>query len=207
MRMSSGLALFARGLFLKLCFADSFAVFTGYVMHAPEQIGAGAAWLGTLAYAMQIYFDFSGYSLMAIGLGAAFGFDFPDNFRRPYLAGSLQEFWRRWHISLSSWLRDYVYHSLGGNRGGRLATYRNLFLTMLLGGIWHGAGFNTRCGEHGTAPFSASNAPWGGTAARRRFLDGHAPSWSSQPAGCSLCRRCEAGSGHLAGDGIPAPGS
>ena len=81
---------------------------------------------------------------MAIGLGAAFGFDFPDNFRRPYLAGSLQEFWRRWHISLSSWLRDYVYHSLGGNRGGRLATYRNLFLTMLLGGIWHGAGIQVR---------------------------------------------------------------
>jgi len=141
MRVLSGLTLFARGLFLKLCFADSFAVFTGYVTHAPDQIGAAAAWIGTIAYAMQIYFDFSGYSLMAIGLGAAFGFDFPDNFRRPYLAGSLQDFWRRWHISLSSWLRDYVYHSLGGNRGGRFATYRNLFLTMLIGGIWHGAGF------------------------------------------------------------------
>ncbi len=139
MRVWPGLYLFVQGLFLKLCFADSFAFFTGYVTHAPDRIGAAAAWIGALAYTMQIYFDFSGYSLMAIGLGAALGFDFPDNFRRPYAAASLQDFWRRWHISLSTWLRDYLYRPLGGNRGGQLSTYRNIFLTMLLGGLWHGA--------------------------------------------------------------------
>jgi alginate O-acetyltransferase complex protein AlgI len=139
MRVGPGLTLFVRGLFLKLCFADSFAFFTGYITHAPERIDATAAWVGSLAYAMQIYFDFSGYSLMAIGLGTAFGFSFPDNFRRPYLAASLQDFWRRWHISLSSWLRDYVYRPLGGNRANAFITYRNVFLTMLLGGLWHGA--------------------------------------------------------------------
>lgn len=139
MRVWPGLYLFVQGLFLKLCFADSFAVFTGYVTHAPDRIDATAAWIGTIAYAMQIYFDFSGYSLMAIGLGVALGFDFPDNFRRPYTATSLQDFWRRWHISLSTWLRDYVYRPLGGNRRGRFGTYRNIFFTMLLGGLWHGA--------------------------------------------------------------------
>ena len=140
MRVQDGLMIFVRGLFLKLCFADSFAVFTGYVTHSPERVGAAAAWVGSFAYAMQLYFDFSGYSLMAIGLGVALGFDFPDNFRQPYVANSLQDFWRRWHISLSTWLRDYVYRSLGGNRAGRFNTYRNLLLTMVLGGIWHGAG-------------------------------------------------------------------
>jgi len=140
MRVQDGLVVFVRGLFLKLCFADSFAAFTGYVTNAPERIGAAAAWIGSCAYAMQLYFDFSGYSLMAIGLGIALGFEFPDNFRQPYLATSLQDFWRRWHISLSTWLRDYVYRSLGGNRAGGVATYRNLLLTMVLGGIWHGAG-------------------------------------------------------------------
>jgi alginate O-acetyltransferase complex protein AlgI len=91
---------------------------------------------------MQIYFDFSGYTDMAIGMAKLLGFHFPVNFRRPYLAGSITDFWRRWHISLSTWLRDYLYISLGGNRKGKWMTYRNLLLTMLLGGLWHGASWN-----------------------------------------------------------------
>lgn len=98
--------------------------------------------LGVYGYAMQIYCDFSAYSDIAIGVAALLGYRFEKNFDRPYCAKSLQEFWRRWHISLSSWLRDYLYISLGGNRKGTLKTYRNLFLTMLLGGLWHGAAWN-----------------------------------------------------------------
>ncbi|MEP5177155.1 MBOAT family O-acyltransferase, partial [Marinobacter alexandrii] len=97
------------------------------------------AWLGILAYTAQLYFDFSGYSDMAIGLGLMMGFRFPENFNQPYISQSITEFWRRWHISLSSWLRDYLYIPLGGNRNGTVSTYRNLLLTMLLGGLWHGA--------------------------------------------------------------------
>lgn len=139
MRVEAGLFLFSLGLFLKCCFADSFAFFVTYGFSRTEQIEWLSAWVGILSYTMQLYFDFSGYSLMAIGLGRCLGFQFPTNFDRPYTAASLQEFWRRWHISLSTWLRDYLYVSLGGNRKGVLKTYRNLFLTMLLGGLWHGA--------------------------------------------------------------------
>jgi alginate O-acetyltransferase complex protein AlgI len=97
------------------------------------------AWLGVLAYAFQIYFDFSGYSDMAIGLGLVLGFVLPRNFDDPYQADSITDFWRRWHITLSSWLRDYLYVPLGGNRCGRARTYVNLMIVMLLGGLWHGA--------------------------------------------------------------------
>jgi len=97
------------------------------------------AWLGAIAYTAQLYFDFSGYSDMAIGLGLMMGFRFVENFNQPYVSQSITEFWRRWHMSLSAWLRDYLYIALGGNRGGTLKTYRNLMLTMLLGGLWHGA--------------------------------------------------------------------
>ncbi|HEY9216685.1 MAG TPA: MBOAT family O-acyltransferase, partial [Phenylobacterium sp.] len=100
---------------------------------------AAGAWLGTLAYTLQIYFDFAGYSTMAIGLAVIFGFSLPRNFRTPYASASITEFWRRWHISLSSWFRDYLYIPLGGNRGGALATYRNLIVVFLLCGLWHGA--------------------------------------------------------------------
>ena len=95
--------------------------------------------LAAVSYSMQIYFDFSGYSDMAIGVSKMFGFDFPDNFNYPYLSKNVTEFWKRWHISLSSWLQEYLYYSLGGNRKGKFRTYVNLFLTMLLGGLWHGA--------------------------------------------------------------------
>jgi alginate O-acetyltransferase complex protein AlgI len=99
----------------------------------------GVAWLGAIAYTVQIYFDFSAYSDMAIGLGQMFGFRLPENFNRPYSADSITDFWRRWHMSLSRWFRDYVYISLGGNRKGKFNTYRNLIIIFFLTGIWHGA--------------------------------------------------------------------
>ena len=108
----------------------------GFALGAPTLVDA---WLGALAYTAQIYFDFSGYSDMAIGLGLMMGFRFPENFRTPYLSRSITEFWRRWHISLSTWLRDYLYIPLGGNRLGPVRTIVNLMLVMVLGGLWHGA--------------------------------------------------------------------
>ncbi|MDY3255400.1 MAG: MBOAT family O-acyltransferase, partial [Lachnospiraceae bacterium] len=107
-----------------------------------ENIKAGTAWLGVLAFSLQIFFDFNGYSLMAIGLGKMLGFDFPANFNFPYISRSLTEFWRRWHITLSTWFRDYVYIPLGGNRKGQVRTYVNLFIVWFLTGFWHGAGWN-----------------------------------------------------------------
>ena len=139
MQVEGGLLLFAWGFFLKCAFADNFEVFVEYAFHSYETQEFFSSWLGVTAYSLQVYFDFSGYSLMAMGLGKCFGFQFPENFKQPYLATSLQEFWRRWHITLSTWLRDYVYVSLGGSRRGKMVTYRNLFLTMLVGGLWHGA--------------------------------------------------------------------
>jgi len=105
-------------------------------------LGVADAWYGVTAYAFQIYFDFSGYSDMAIGLGLMFGFVFAKNFDSPYRSQSITEFWHRWHISLSTWLRDYLYLPLGGNRRGNVRTYINLFIVMLLGGLWHGAAWN-----------------------------------------------------------------
>ncbi|MEN9437432.1 MAG: hypothetical protein RIR09_2087, partial [Pseudomonadota bacterium] len=97
------------------------------------------AWLGATAYTIQLFFDFSGYTDMAIGLALMIGFVFPENFNDPYVSRSITEFWKRWHMSLSNWLREYLYIALGGNRKGTARTYLNLFLTMLLGGLWHGA--------------------------------------------------------------------
>ena len=105
----------------------------------PGPTGFVSAWIGLLAYTFQIYFDFSGYSDMAIGLGYLFGFRYPPNFNSPYRARSITDFWRRWHISLTTWIRDYLYVPLGGNRGGTRKTYRNLALAMVLCGLWHGA--------------------------------------------------------------------
>lgn len=109
---------------------------------APGSLPAATAWLGAVAYTFQIYFDFSGYSDMAIGLGKMFGFHFLENFNYPYISGSITEFWRRWHISLSSWFREYVYIPLGGNRRGKLKQVRNIAVVWLLTGIWHGASWN-----------------------------------------------------------------
>jgi alginate O-acetyltransferase complex protein AlgI len=140
-----GLAIFAAGLFKKVVIADNLAQFVSPVF-AHLDAGGGVttswAWLATSAYTLQIYFDFSGYSDMAVGLAMLFGIRLPVNFRSPYKAASIIEFWRRWHITLSRFLRDYLYIPLGGNRLGEQRRYFNLMLTMLLGGLWHGAGFN-----------------------------------------------------------------
>jgi alginate O-acetyltransferase complex protein AlgI len=133
-----GFKRFVTGLAMKLIVADSVAPLADR-MFALDTPTAAEAWLGALAYSIQLLFDFAGYSSMAIGLGLMIGFRFMENFDRPYTSRSITEFWRRWHISLSSWLRDYLYIPLGGNRGGKLRTYWNLLLTMVLGGIWHGA--------------------------------------------------------------------
>jgi alginate O-acetyltransferase complex protein AlgI len=140
MQLGPGLYTFIIGFFLKTCFADNCAQFVNYAFDREGTVQFLSAWVGTLAFTMQIYFDFSGYSLMAIGLGKCLGFQFPTNFNRPYLAVGLSDFWRRWHITLSSWLRDYLYIPLGGNRKGPWRTYLNLFLTMAIGGLWHGSG-------------------------------------------------------------------
>ena len=134
-----GLKLFAVGFFRKVVVADNLATFVDAVHRDPAAHGAADLWISAYAFAFQIYYDFAGYSDMAIGLALFFGFRFPENFRRPYMAVNISDFWRRWHISLSTWLRDYLYIPLGGNRGGSFATYRNLVLTMALGGLWHGA--------------------------------------------------------------------
>ncbi len=141
--VARGILLMALGLTKKMAFADPFAkVANNYFTNVPGNPGALTAWSGVVAFGLQIYFDFSGYTDMAIGMAKLLGFHFPVNFRRPYLASSITDFWRRWHISLSTWLRDYLYIPLGGNRHGRWMTYRNLMLTMLLGGLWHGASWN-----------------------------------------------------------------
>src|SRR5436305_1633037 len=140
-----GLAIFAAGLFKKVVIADNLAQFASPVfahLDAGGGIPTSWAWLATLAYTLQIYFDFSGYSDMAIGLALLFGIRLPVNFRSPYKAVSIIEFWRRWHITLSRFLRDYLYIPLGGNRLGESRRYINLLVTMLLGGFWHGAGWN-----------------------------------------------------------------
>src|SRR5580692_7872390 len=138
-----GVMLIVLGLTKKMAFADQFAqIADSYFQNLSAHPGGWAAWSGVLAFAMQIFFDFSGYTDMAIGMALLLGFHFPVNFRRPYLAFSITDFWHRWHISLSRWLRDYLYIPLGGNRGGEWKTYRNLMLTMLLGGLWHGASWN-----------------------------------------------------------------
>jgi alginate O-acetyltransferase complex protein AlgI len=138
-----GVLLMLLGLTKKMAFADQFSqIADAYFSNVAAHPGAVSAWTGTGAFAFQIFFDFSGYTDMAIGMALLLGFHFPVNFRRPYLAFSITDFWHRWHISLSRWLRDYLYISLGGNRGSELKTYRNLMLTMLLGGLWHGASWN-----------------------------------------------------------------
>jgi len=139
--LSIGARRFMIGFSVKVLIADSLAplVETAFELQNPSFTDA---WLGNIAFAFQIFFDFAGYSAMAIGLGRMLGFHYPENFRDPYLAATIQDFWRRWHISLSSWLRDYLYISLGGNRKGEGHTYFNLVLTMAIGGLWHGASWS-----------------------------------------------------------------
>jgi len=137
--LSAGLMIFAIGLFKKVIIADTFKVWLDPIFDRSASPGLIDAWAATLAFAFEIYFDFSGYSDMAIGLARMFNVAFPENFDSPYKSRSPIEFWRRWHITLSFFLRDYLYIPLGGNRRGRRRQYFNLFVTMLLGGLWHGA--------------------------------------------------------------------
>lgn len=137
-KFTAGIAMFILGFAKKILLANPMGQVADAVFGAASPLPVDA-WIGAIAYAFQIYFDFSGYSDMAIGLGRMFGFVIPENFRSPYLSESITEFWRRWHISLSTWLRDYLYLPLGGNRNGPGRTYVNLAIVMLLGGLWHGA--------------------------------------------------------------------
>jgi D-alanyl-lipoteichoic acid acyltransferase DltB (MBOAT superfamily) len=140
--LEEGAFLIVSGLFRKVVIADNMAPIVNRVFSRPlDELTAGEALVGVYAFAFQIYGDFSGYSSIAKGVARWMGFDLMWNFRNPYFARSPSDFWRRWHISLSSWLRDYLYIPLGGNRGGRARTFRNLVLTMALGGLWHGAGW------------------------------------------------------------------
>ncbi len=137
--VSTGSALFLWGMYKKVVVADNLSPIAARVFHDPSSMTSGELLVGLLAFTFQIFCDFSGYSDMARGIARIMGIDLMINFNIPYVARTPSEFWERWHISLSSWLRDYLYIPLGGNRGGVFLTYRNLFLTMLLGGLWHGA--------------------------------------------------------------------
>ncbi len=138
-----GIERFIIGLSKKVIIANTIATIVDPIFSLnPANITATTAWIGIIGYALQIYFDFSGYSDMAIGLGAMFGFKFPENFNYPYISQSITEFWRRWHMSLSAWFRDYVYIPLGGNRKGKIRNYINLVSIFVLCGLWHGASWN-----------------------------------------------------------------
>ncbi len=142
-KFSYGAMRFATGLAKKVLLANTAGALHQELMALPQNKSSVVlVWIASFSYALQIYFDFSGYSDMAIGLGKIFGFDFLENFDHPYESKSITEFWRRWHISLSSWFKDYVYIPLGGNKRGRIIKLRNLFLVWLLTGFWHGASWN-----------------------------------------------------------------
>lgn len=142
-RFASGIFVFMIGLAKKLLLANNIGqLWESYEMVRPEEMSVGGAWLGILAFAFQIYFDFSGYSDMAVGLGRMFGFEFMENFHYPYISKSITEFWRRWHISLSTWFREYLYIPLGGNRCKKSRWIFNLLVVWAATGIWHGASWN-----------------------------------------------------------------
>ena len=142
-QIQDGIELFILGLGSKVLIANNIGAFWSEIEGKGfDGIGTVIAWISVLAFAFQIYFDFSGYSLMAIGLGKILGFNFPRNFNYPYISKSITEFWRRWHITLGSWFKEYVYIPLGGNRVGKLRIYINLFIVWFLTGFWHGASYN-----------------------------------------------------------------
>ena len=149
----AGFGMFSFGFFKKVFVADRMTAYVGYCFENCGMMNSASLWLGALAYTIQIYCDFSGYSDMAIGVARAMGFRYKANFNHPYVSRSVTEFWRRWHISLSTWLRDYVYIALGGNRCGKTRRLWNLLATMLVGGLWHGANwtFIAWGGLHGVA--------------------------------------------------------
>ncbi len=185
-------AIFSAGLFKKVMIADELSQFVSPVfahLDAGGAVSPAFAWLATLAYTLQIYFDFSGYSDMAIGLALIFGVRLPVNFRSPYRSLSIIDFWRRWHITLSRFLRDYLYIPLGGNRQGAVRRHLNLMITMLLGGLWHGAGWNFVIwgGLHGT--YLIVNHLWRalrGTEGKPRGMATRLASWATTFAGVVL---------------------
>jgi D-alanyl-lipoteichoic acid acyltransferase DltB (MBOAT superfamily) len=182
--MSVGISLFTIGLSKKILIADNLSHYVSRVFGAAGEgsvLYATDVWAGVICYTFQLYFDFSGYSDMALGLGRMFGIVLPLNFNSPYKAVDLVDFWRRWHITLSRWLRDYIYIPLGGNRRGPARRYVNLFVTMLLGGLWHGAGwtFVVWGGLHGIGlaiTHLAKRLWWGGRGAGAPL-----PSWTLWP--------------------------
>ncbi len=140
---AEGIRRFIIGLAKKVILANTMARVADRVFALnPDELTTGVAWLGVVAFALQVYFDFSGYSCMAIGLGKMLGFNFPENFNYPYISKSIKEFWQRWHITLSTWFRDYLYFPLGGSKHGIFKTYRNLIIVFFLCGLWHGASWN-----------------------------------------------------------------
>ncbi len=142
-KVNEGVKRFIIGLSKKMLIANTLGAIANKIFtQAPDAFSHGIAWIGAISYSLQLYFDFSGYSDMAIGLGLIFGFRFMENFNYPYISKSISEFWRRWHISLSTWFKQYVYITLGGNRQGLFKTCRNLGIVFLLTGIWHGAAWN-----------------------------------------------------------------
>ena len=166
--IAAGFPRFALGLTKKVVIADSLAPVVDACFNTPaDQMTTAIAWLGAIGYTLQLYYDFSGYSDMAIGLGRMLGFTLPENFARPYSAASITEFWRRWHMSLSQWFRDYVYIPLGGNRHGDRATYRNLWIVFALAGLWHGANWTFLIWGlyHGTVLVIERRRGWGVAAA------------------------------------------
>lgn len=141
-QFAQGIHRFCTGFFLKVFVADLIAVYVDTVFGNPDLQGFNTSWVAVYAFSIQLFCDFFGYTLMAQGSALLMGYVLPDNFNAPYFAKNMSDFWRRWHISLSRWLKDYLYIPLGGNRQGRFNTYRNLFITMGLGGLWHGASWN-----------------------------------------------------------------
>ena len=176
---SAGCSRFIVGLGKKVLLSNQLAVVADRAFGQGDGLSASFAWLGALCYTLQIYYDFSGYSDMAIGLGKMFGFHFLENFNYPYISRSITEFWRRWHISLSSWLKDYLYISLGGNRKGHLRTYLNLIVTMLLGGLWHGAAWR----------FVLWGGWHGASLAVHKWFMAHVPGFKAQGADMPRWRR------------------
>jgi alginate O-acetyltransferase complex protein AlgI len=141
-RLQLGIQLFLRGLLKKTVLGDRLALIVDPIFQGPMQFSSATLWLAAVGYAVQVYCDFSGYTDMALGTAHTLGFKLPQNFNQPYLSASISEFWRRWHITLSSWVRDYLYIPMGGSRGAKWKTYRNLIVTMAVLGLWHGAGWN-----------------------------------------------------------------
>ena len=167
--IAAGASIFFIGLAKKVLIADNLAPFAGALFNQPGEPSLLLAWSGVLAYAFQLYFDFSGYSDMAIGLSRLFGVKLPLNFDSPYKAANIAEFWRRWHMTLSRFLRDYLYIPLGGNRHGGARRYLNLMITMVLGGLWHGAGWNFLVWGALHGVFLGVHGAWSSLAARLRF--------------------------------------